>query len=220
MAEDFNIRDSLWDLSFLHHLFIGNDLIIIADSFHLSLLFPTNQVPTRYTDNINDSNSVIDLMFLQCNSSILNNHSIHPEWYLSSDHAPLTITISILDEFINTCKSTIQKNNIEEKQFVNDTISAIKNLDVSNLLDILLLEKAVNDSSKNIDNAWNKNAKLTNITKHSKRWWDNNCSRDLEKYRSSKSLENWKFFCKTVKNTKRTFFDLKIMEIANKKQGP
>jgi len=159
-------------------------------------------------------------MFLQCNSSILNNHSIHPEWYLSSDHAPLTITISILDEFINTCKSTIQKNKIEEKQFVNDTISAIKNLDVSNLLDILLLEKAINDSSKNIDNAWNKNAKLTNITKHSKRWWDNNCSRDLEKYRSSKSLENWKFFCKTVKNTKRTFFDLKIMEIANKKQGP
>ena len=220
MVEDFNIRDSLWDLSFLHHLFIGNDLIIIADSFHLSLLFPTNQVPTRYTDNINDSNSVIDLMFLQCNSSILNNHSIHPEWYLSSDHAPLTITISILDEFINTCKSTIQKNKIEEKQFVNDTISAIKNLDVSNLLDILLLEKAINDSSKNIDNAWNKNAKLTNITKHSKRWWDNNCSRDLEKYRSSKSLENWKFFCKTVKNTKRTFFDLKIMEIANKKQGP
>ena len=159
-------------------------------------------------------------MFLQCDSSILNNHSIHPEWHLSSDHASLTITISILDEFINTCKSTIQKNSIEEEQFVNDTISAIKNLDISNLSDILLLEKAINDSSKNVDNVWNKNAKLTNIMKHSKRWWDDNCSRDLKKYRSSKSLENWKSFHETVKNTKRTFFNLKIMEIANKKQGP
>ena len=55
--------------------------------------------------------------------------------------------------------------------------------------------------------------------KYSKSWWDNNCSRDLEKYRSSKSLENWKSFYKTVKNTKRMFFNLKITEIANKKQN-
>jgi len=46
MAGDFNIRNSLWDLSFLHHLFISNNLIIIADSFYLSLSFPTNQVST------------------------------------------------------------------------------------------------------------------------------------------------------------------------------
>jgi len=82
------------------------------------------------------------------------------------------------------------------------------------------LKKAVNDFTKNIDDAWNKNAKLTNITKYSKSWWDNNCSRNLEKYRSLKSLEDWKSFCKTVKNIKRTFFNLKTMEIANKEQGP
>jgi len=184
-------------------------------SLHSSIL-----TPTRYTDNINDSNLVIDIMFLQCNSSVLNNHSIHPEWHLSSNHASLTVTIPIPDEFINTHKSTIQKNSIEEEQFVNDTISAIKNLDILNLLDILLLEKAVSDFVKNVDNAWNKNTKLTNIMKHSKSWWDYNCSRDLKKYRSSKSLEDWKSFHKTVKNTKRTFLDLKITEIANKKWGP
>jgi len=42
MAGDFNIRDSLWDSSFSHHSSISNDLIIIADSFHLSLLSSTN----------------------------------------------------------------------------------------------------------------------------------------------------------------------------------
>jgi len=64
MAGDFNIRDSLWDSSFPHHSSISNDLIIIADSFHLSLLSSTNQVPTRYTDNLNNTNLIIDLMFL------------------------------------------------------------------------------------------------------------------------------------------------------------
>jgi len=86
-----------------------------------------------------------------------------------------------------------------------------------NLSDIHALENVVNDFAKNMDDAWNKNAKLTNITWHSKSWWDNHCSCELKKYRSSKSLEDWKSFCKTVKNSKRTFFDLKIMEIANKK---
>ena len=220
MMGNFNIRNSLWDPSFLHHLSISDDLIIITDSFNLSLSVPTNQIPTRYADNINDSNSTIDLVFLQCNSPALNNHSIHSEWCLSSNYAPLTVIIPISEEFINTHKNTTQKDSTEEAQFVKDTINTIKNLNILNFSDIHALENVVNDFAKNMDNVWNKNVKLTNIMRHSKSWWDDNCSSKLKKYRLSKSLEDWKFFCKTVKNTKKTFFDLKIMEIANKKQGP
>ena len=61
---DFNIRDSLWDSSFPHHSSISDDLIIIADSFNLTLSMPTNPSPTRFSDTAGEANSVVDLMFL------------------------------------------------------------------------------------------------------------------------------------------------------------
>ena len=61
---DFNIRDSLWDSSFPHHSSISNDLIIIADSFNLTLSMSTNPSPTRFSDTAGEANSVVDLMFL------------------------------------------------------------------------------------------------------------------------------------------------------------
>jgi len=36
----------------------------------------------------------------------------------------------------------------------------------------------------------------------------------------SRSLENWKKFKKVVRNTKRSYFDMKIQEVANKSCGP
>ena len=74
---DFNICDSLWDLSYSHHSFISNDIFTIADSFNLSLSYPTDQVSTRYLNNANNSNSVIDLIFLLCNSLKLNTYLIY-----------------------------------------------------------------------------------------------------------------------------------------------
>jgi len=65
----------------------------IADSLDLLLSNPTNQVPTGYSDNTNDANSVIDLMFLRPNFSEINNHTICPKLQYSLDHAPLTVDI-------------------------------------------------------------------------------------------------------------------------------
>jgi len=220
MTGNFNIHDSLWDSSYLHHAFISNNLLIIVDSFNLDLSVPTNLVLTRYSDNENDSNSVIDLMFLRSGSNELDNHIIHLEWRLLSDHAPLTITILIIEEHITSSKCSISNGNEEEEEaFIKDVFWIIKNLNMSNILDSSSLDNLINGLAQEVKNAWNKHLKMVRIMKHSKSWWDDKCSYDLETYRLTKSLDDWKTFRKTIKSIKRMFFDLKIQEIANKKQG-
>ena len=170
MTGDLNIRDSLWDTSFLHHSSISDDLLIIADSFNLALSSPTNPCPTRYSDTARESNSTIDLMFLWYGSNDINQHSIHPDWCLTSDYAPLSITISIINEVINTSKLSIEQNNKQEIAFVKEVILIFKNLDTTNITNKECLENTVNNLDLLVNQAWIKNAKQTRITKHSKQW--------------------------------------------------
>ena len=144
MTGDFNIRDSLWDLSFPHHSSISDNLIIIADLFNLDLLIPTNPTPTRYSDTEGGANSVIDLIFLHSRSNKLNNHLIHSNWHLLSNHAPLTISIPITEENIISSRLVILKNSEEEAAFVKEAIVIIKNMNTSNLMDCDKLEDIVN----------------------------------------------------------------------------
>ena len=190
MTGDFNIRDSLWDPSFLHHSAISDDLLIIADSYNLALLIPTNPYPTRYSDMIGEANSIIDLMFLRYGSSKINQHSIHPDWCLTSDHAPLSIVIPIMDGIISTSKLLIQQKSKQENAFIEEVILSFKNFDTSNITNKENLEYMVNKLNLLVDQAWNKNAKHSRITKHSKRWWSEECNKALTDYRTSRSLND------------------------------
>ena len=142
MTGDSNIRDNLWDPLYPHHSSLSNDLFIIADCFNLGLSIPTNQVPTRYSDNCYEANSVIDPMFPHYSSSEIDNHMIHPDQRLTLDCIPLTIVIPIIEEHIQTKKYTIVKDSDKEH--------------------------AVNEFTSSIDNIWTKNSKIINITVHSK----------------------------------------------------
>ena len=90
MAGNFNIRDRDWNFLYSFYSFHSDSLMEIADSFELKLSSPVHQVPTCYADNHNNSNSVINLLFLWPNSVKIDNYFILDSWY-PSDHTPLTI---------------------------------------------------------------------------------------------------------------------------------
>jgi len=129
-------------------------------------------------------------MFLWSSSTELDNHLIYPKWRLTSNHAPLTTAISIIKEHINTRKRTIVKDSDEEITFIKKLTTALRNINMSDISDISCLNSAVNAFTSSVDSIWSKNSKITNITVHSKCWWDTNCRHDLNVYRASKRLED------------------------------
>ena len=202
MTGDFNIRDSLWDPSFPFHSSISDDLIMIVDSFDLSLSIPTNPGPTRFSDTARESNSVIDLMFLQSGSSELDHHHILSDHRLSSDHAPLIIDIPIEDEFVQSTKLSIIPGSDKEKEFIKDVITNMLTLDTSNIDSVDNLISVINQLGSIAEQMWTKNSKRTKTTKHSKQWWSQSCRSAISKYRETRNREDWKSFKATVKETK------------------
>jgi len=159
MTGDFNIRDSFWDPAFSHHSHLCDNLLIIADSFNLELLCPTNNVPTRYSDSDSGSNSTIDLMFLRSSSRELNSHSILPDSQLFSDHTPLIITIDIIEEYIDSFKFSIAKNSKEESRFIREVMCAIKSINADDLVNSFKLKETTSSLVSTIDHAWKANSK-------------------------------------------------------------
>jgi len=100
MARDFNIRNKEWDLAYFFHSTHSDSLLEITNSFDLKLSCPIQQILTRYSDNSNNTNSVINLLFLHPNSIEIDNHYILSKLHYFSDHTPLTIDIYIMEEFI------------------------------------------------------------------------------------------------------------------------
>jgi len=64
MIENFNIKDNNQNPLYSYYFVHADTFRKIADLFDLELSIPISQVLTRYTDNLNESNSVINLIFL------------------------------------------------------------------------------------------------------------------------------------------------------------
>ena len=139
---DFNIRDSDWDYFYPFHLTHSNSLIEVADSFDLKSLSPIHQVSIYYSDNLNNVNSIIYLIFLGPNSIKIDNHFILPKSWHPSDYAPLTVDIFIMEEFIQEKQHTIVRNS-KEKKFVSELMNIIENINTSSIPEKETFEAAV-----------------------------------------------------------------------------
>jgi len=168
MTEDFNIRNSFWNPNHLYHSSHRDILFDITDSFQLEISKLVKFFSTRYSNNTQDLNSVLDLIFLCPFSPEFDNHIIYPNWRLTSDYAPITVNISMINECIQTKKWFLIKNSKEENHFIKELIDAIKNIDISSIQSIKALKNIIQILATNINNTWYKYSKNINITKHSK----------------------------------------------------
>jgi len=170
LTGDFNIRDSDWDLSFRHHSSYTDDLITIVDSLGLELSFPSNHGPTRFADNLWNTNSVIDLVFLPSANIGFGRHMLHPKIRKLSDHVPLIIEIGIREINTNINIWSIKKDSDEEKEFIFSLVQGIQNLDTSTIRSKANLKTLTQQLADVFENAWSMHSKQKHITKHSKEW--------------------------------------------------
>jgi len=168
MTGDFNIRDCRWDPNYLFHSIHSDSLFDIADSFSLDISSSIENILTRFSNNDHNTNSVLDLVFLCPSFPEFSWHHIHPEWRLSSDHAPITIYVSIQEERILHSQYLLAKGSDEEIQF-------IKNVNMFSFQNAENLEEIVQLLISKIEKSWQRNSKPVKITRHSKAWWNDKC---------------------------------------------
>jgi len=168
MIDNFNIRNSLWDSNFPFHSSHSDTLFNMTDLFSLEISKPTENLPTRFSDNDQDSDSILDLVFLWPFSSEFNNYHIYPDWRLLSDYVPITIDASISDEHISIKQWSLLKGSDEESLFFENLIQSIKNLNTLSIQNSETLKEIIQNLLIKIKNIWFKHSRTVNITRHSK----------------------------------------------------
>jgi len=143
MTGNFNIRDNNWDPNYPHHSVHTKDLFTLAESLGLDLSPPINPDPTRFADNLCDTNSVIDLAFINPNNSGFSQYFLHPKLHRPSDHIPLIIEVGINKTNIDNFFWPICKNSKEEKNFIKAITDNTLALDTSNITSKENLEEIV-----------------------------------------------------------------------------
>jgi hypothetical protein len=107
------------------------------------------------------------------------------------------------------CK-TLPKDSNEEATFLHDVCEGFKDLKDLPSSNLTELDNLTSSLHAHIVSAFEDNAKLSNITCHSKLGWNIECSESLASYRALRMKENWFVFRNTTRCVKRVFFDEKI----------
>ena len=106
---------------------------------------------------------------------------------------PYQLTIIISKEFIQDKQLIIIKNSKEKESFINKLKNEVGNINTADIPDSNLLERIVQEFTFITENLWNKYFKHIKITKCSKAWLNEECSRELNAYHTFKSIEAIQF---------------------------
>jgi hypothetical protein len=218
MGGDFNCRSRIWDVLVPHDSYYANLLVEVTSCLGLSLT-STPGMPTHFPFNKALNSSTIDLMFSLDNfpSPIV---SVMPEEHHSSDHTPMMVDLPLMSPKVAIHCKTLPKDSDKEASFLYDVCEGFKDLKDLPSFNISELDSLTSSLHARIVSAFKDNAKLSNITCHSKPWWNKDCSESLALYRTHRTKENWFAFRNTTRCIKRAFFNEKIEEIATLNRQP
>jgi len=190
MSGNFNIRDNDWDPNYSHHSVHTEDLFTLAESLGLDLSPPLNPGPTRFADNPCDTNSVIDLVFINPNNPGFGQHTLHPELRRPSDHVPFFIEVGINKTNLDNTFWSIGKDSEEEENFIKALTNNILTLDTMIITSKEILEITVQCLANIFSDAWYSHAKKKHIMKHSKEWWTHDYTESLNRYHTIGAIEH------------------------------
>ena len=71
-------------------------------------------------------------------------NSVHPDWHLFSDHAPLMVSITINEENIDSFRLSITRDSKEEVSFIKEVMHAIKSINIIDIFDSIKLKEVTN----------------------------------------------------------------------------
>src|SRR6202171_835956 len=214
MCSDFNVRHRDWDPSGPLVNAAASRLVASASARGMSISTPVEVGPTHFPPQDGLTPTVIDLMFLKSDWVLRLAHSILPDDRGTSDHAPLVIDVPAPGSEVLVTRWSLKRDSDEEVVYLAAVLEGFSPLlewqgDLGESI-----EEVTSAISAVLLKAWSDHAKESRITKHSKEWWNLDCSSALDVYRASRSLEDWKEYRRTIKVAKHEFFGMRIYEVA------
>src|SRR5207302_1742402 len=147
-------------------------------------------------------------------------HKVHSDWRGPSDHAPVTISIPIPEVGLVKSRRTLPKDSEFETGFLEEVSAHILSIDTNGLTSIKALDDMSDAFAQTLNDAWETNAKHSEISTRSKSWWNTACANAIKQYRRTRLAGDRKEFKRQVRLAKRKFFDERINHIANTTQRP
>ena len=212
IAGDFNLHHTLWESNRRSEPH-AQEIVDFMPDVQVSLL-NTPDIFTHFPHRRSFQPSVIDLAWL--NSELvdhpLTSLTIDPGSRMGSDHAVLIIDVPTAPTYVASPR--IRPGSEEEAEFIVDVIEAITHHSNDSLSSPLEIETSLTALFSLIQEAFDRHARIPDISSHSKPWWNEECQSALRRLRETNHLDDRWAFYNAVRAAKRKHFDAVIAEMA------
>jgi Endonuclease-reverse transcriptase len=220
MCGDFNMRHRSSDPGGPETSVHADRLLTVAGGCGLSLGLLTVAGPTHFSPQQGFGDTIIDLMFVRVEDSLVLCYDIMAGVQGQSDHVPLTVVLPGPESYVPATCWVISADSDEEEAYLAGVLSGLEPLLQWRGDSTAEVDEVVEAISDVFAMAWSAHAKERRLSKNSKGWWTAACSRDVATFRASRADEDWKQYRHTMRAAKRKFFDDRIHEVASSDQRP